>query len=173
MFWHFFYFIFLIRLGIHSLMKVLYLLCLSFLYLYIQWWPKLLEHLTDLKILTLLPPKYDLTFHNVHKTWSWLLWAQQISDKVIHTVFLFTFKCNIWYVLLVSGTVSVHFLRTSKRMLSHAFCNYSLRLSFEYTTDLSILFSDGVDVQPVHHFQWSGWFLPTQVVLGIVVLWLL
>ncbi len=54
------YLIFLIRLGIHSLMKVLYLLCLSFLYLYIQWWPKLLEHLTDLKILTLLPPKYDL-----------------------------------------------------------------------------------------------------------------
>ncbi len=69
-------------------------------------------------------------------------------------LFLSTFYFNIWYVHLLqqlqqriaSGVVSVYFLRTSKLMLSHAFCNSSQRLSFEYTIGLSSLFSNSPQI---------------------------
>ncbi len=63
-------------------------------------------------------------------------------------------------------------------MLSHAFCNSSQRLSFEYNRSVQFIFQlapnllDGVEVWtlrgPVHHFQCSSRFFPSQVVLAIV-----
>ncbi len=110
-----------------------------------------------------------------------MLWVQQISDEVCRTAFLSTFNFNIWYVHRFQqlqqhiSLASIYFLRTSTLMLSHAFCNSRQRLSFEYTIDLSSLFSnslEGVEVRtlrgPVHHFQCSSRFLPSQVVLAIV-----
>ncbi len=76
--------------------------------------------------------------------------AQQISDEASHNgfVFLSTFNFNILVCLpfaaitaaYLSGIVPIYFLRTSTLMLSHASCNSSQRLSFEYTIDLSSLF---------------------------------
>ncbi len=52
------------------------------LYIFTQWWPKLLEHLTDLKIDRALCLQNMIEFHNVQETCRWL------RHTVSHTVFI-------------------------------------------------------------------------------------
>ncbi len=55
---------------------------------YLQRWPKFLENLTDLKILTFLASKTWFNFIMFMKHADGLLWAQQISGEVSRTVFI-------------------------------------------------------------------------------------
>ncbi len=116
----------------------------------LQWWPKLLEHLTNLKTLTFFCLQNIIYFHNVHETCRWLLWAQQISDEVHHTLLTLIFGMSTFITAAhLSGIVSTYFLRTSTLMLSHAFCNScnsTQRLSFECTIDLYNLFSNSPQI---------------------------
>ncbi len=106
---------------------------------------KLLEHLIELKILTFFASKTWFNFIKFMKHADGCSEHNHISDEVSRTI-LSTFYFNIWDVHLLqqlshlSGTVFIYFLRTSTLMLSHAFCNSSLRFSFERTIDLSSLF---------------------------------
>ena len=79
------------------------------------------------------------------ETCRWLLWAQQISDEVSPTVFIYFLLqylvCSPSAITAahLSGIESTYFLRTSTLTSSCAFCNSRQRLSFDCTTDLSTL----------------------------------
>ncbi len=138
--------------------------------IYIQWWPKLLEHLTDLKILTFFASKTWFNFIMFMKHADGCSEHNKYQMKWV-VMFLSTLNCNISYVHILqqlqqqhlSDTVSIYFMRTFLWIYNR---------SVQFILQLAPNLFNRVEVWTlrvaVHHFQCSSRFLPSQVVPAIV-----
>ncbi len=164
------------------------------MYIHTQWWPKLLEHLTDLKILTFFASKTLFNFIMLMKHADGCSEHNKYQVKWV-ILFLSTFNFNIGYVHLLQlqnykiqlqncnykitkfSNYSSNTNKTSTLMLcllqlkTKAFLwmyNRSVQFIFQLAPNLL----SGVEVRtlrgPVHNFQCSSRFLPSQVVPAIV-----
>ncbi len=146
----------------------------------IQWWPKLLEHLTDLKWLSFFASKTLFNFILFMKHADGCSEHNKYQMKWVVLV-LFTFNFHIWHV---------HLLQQLPQHISLAWCQYIswnsninvipclLKLKpkafpWIYNKTVQFIFQlapnllDEVEVQAlrglVHHFQCSSRFFQSQV----------